>query len=349
MKKNYLITGVTGFVGSSLCVELLKEDSTSKIYVIVRSKGRSTVEKRVEKALSPFFEDFSWKEKVVVLEGDITKKYLGLSHKDYEELCKNINIIYHSAASISFALPYEEAKLINCTSTENIVELIRNMKRQQFERLNYISTAYIAGSIVKGFSEQDLSLGQEFANTYGKTKYEAECYLDQLKQEIPITIFRPSFIGSHSKSGYIHKNSFLFKLISLFDRNKIKVMICDEEFNINVVPIDYFIEGMLALAKMPSSIGKRYHLVNNNNVCVRDYFSGMCQCLKVEPPIFLAEKEVEQEDTSMFRYIFHYCKASHQFRNEETKKALHHTNIICQEVTPDYISKNIQFYQNNYK
>lgn len=345
MKTNYLITGVTGFIGSSLCEALLKQDDTGVIYVIARSYGKKSAKERVEDVLSPFFLDDSWKEKIIVFHGDISENLLGLSMDEYHELIDNTHIIYHSAASISFGLSYEEAKKINLDSTKQMIELANQIPKNQLQRFNHISTAFVAGSYRKGFSEDDLQKGQQFTNTYEQTKYETECYLSNLVEELPITIFRPSLVGSDSKTGYLHKNSFIWKMLFLFQKGKIKHLICDENSYMNLVPIDYFIEGMLEIAKKPNSIGKRYHFVNDQNANVREYFIGLCQKLNVNIPCFLNSSEIKVEDTSPFRHFQQYFQNSYCFDNRKTKEELKDSNIYCSPITPEYLNKNVEYFQ----
>lgn len=347
MKKKYLITGVTGFVGSYVCVSLLKKPSTSKIYLIARSRGRLSVEQRIDKLIAPFFKDDLWKSKIVILEGDITENQFGLSSKNYEEIKENVNIVFHCAASISFSLSYEEAKKINYQSTMNVIELMNNIEPAKFERLNYISTAYIAGSITDGFSEKDLSRNQLFSNTYEQTKYECECKLQELMEEgKPISIFRPSIIGSDSKTGYIHPNSIIFIFIRFFSKGKIQKFICKEQDAINVVPIDYFVDGMLSLSEDINSLGKTYHLVNSKNVNITEVIQVLCTCLNSEPPKLESEDLLQIEKNPLYHF-FQYVNSSHRFDDTFTTSYLSPKGITCSSIDDDYIKLNIEYCKAN--
>ena len=342
-KKNYLVTGITGFIGSSLCVELLNQSETEMIYAIARPNGSKTAEQRVIETLSPFFDSSSWQSKLIVLSGDIVKKEFGLSANDYELLKNNVNVIYHCAASISFSLPYEEAQKINCGGTKLIVQLIDDIGLDKFKRLNYVSTAYIAGSIATDFSEHDLSKGQTFFNTYEKTKFECECFLQELiGKGYPITIFRPSIVSSNSVTGYIHKNSIVFTFIALLNQNRIKEFVCDKVSSLNIVPINYVIDSMIALSKKSSSTGKTYHLVNQKNKNVVDMFQTMCKILNVDSPKFITEKA----EKTPFAHFYHYAQMSHHFNNEFTIYSLNE-NIRCPETDYEYIEKKLTYCKNH--
>lgn len=345
MKTNYLITGVTGFIGSSLCEALLRQENTGNIYVIARSYGRKSATERVETILSPFFNNNDWKEKIIILDGDISKELLGLTIEEYNRLVENVHIIYHSAASISFGLSYDEAKRINLDSTKQMIELAKQISKEQFQCFNHISTAFVAGSHRIGFSEEDLQKGQQFTNTYEQTKYETECYLEELMEELPITIFRPSLVGSDSNTGYLHKNSFIWKMLFLFQKGKIKHLICDESSCMNIIPIDYFIDGIIAIGKEPKNIGKRYHFVNDNSVNLRQFFTGLCQGLNVETPYFYNYSQVQTEDTSPFRHFEQYFQNRYCFNNEKTKEILKQHDIFCPSISLEYLRKNAEYFK----
>ena len=170
--KRILVTGATGFVGSYICSKLL-EDENNFLYVIARKKRMRTAQDRVLDAIAKCNEKVNImdvKSRIKVFEGDIEEEQLGLSSQEYTCLKEEINVIYHSAASIKFSLDYEDAKKINCGGTQKIVALMKEIHPEQFERLNYISTAYVAGDYRKGFKETDLDVNQVFNNTYEQSK-----------------------------------------------------------------------------------------------------------------------------------------------------------------------------------
>ena len=43
-----------------------------------------------------------WTSKIVPVEGDIAKENLGLSQEDWEMLQENVEIVFHSAATVRF-------------------------------------------------------------------------------------------------------------------------------------------------------------------------------------------------------------------------------------------------------
>lgn len=342
-----LLTGVTGFVGSNVCKALL-DQGDNIIYLITRSKGKLEARQRVRQVLEKTqdIDIDEYKNRIKVLEGDMEKERFGLDEYDYENLCENITVIYHCAASIKFDLTYEEAKKINCAGTKHILELMEHIKNKDFDRLNYVSTAYVAGTHFKGFSERDLEVGQGFSNTYERTKYECEQLLHEyMKKGYPITIYRPSIVSSNSETGATHKSNIIYKFIKLFKYNRISDFYCNEESSINIVPVNYFVEGMLDLAKCKDTYGQTFNLVNHENINLRAYIQYVCNALKVEPPNFVSfSSEVDKAiENDTLKYFYEYVRASHEFDDEETRGLLTPKNIVCSKITQDYVNKNIEY------
>ncbi|MCV4932392.1 SDR family oxidoreductase, partial [Escherichia coli] len=81
------------------------------------------------------------------------------------------------------------------------------------ERYNYISTCYVAGLRRGRILESELEHNAGFRNFYEESKYLAELSVEQLKPDLPITIFRPSVVVGDSVSGETAKYDGIYYLI----------------------------------------------------------------------------------------------------------------------------------------
>ena len=100
----------------------------------------------------------------------------GCRASDRERLIGSVDRIVHCAASISFELPLA-ARRARSTSggVARVLELGREIAAGgRLRRLVHVSTAYVSGRHAGDFGEQDLDVGQEFRNTYERSKNEAE-------------------------------------------------------------------------------------------------------------------------------------------------------------------------------
>lgn len=317
--KNILVTGATGFVGEFLCKELL-EKTEANLYLLVRSRGGRKPASRIAASIG---NRKSWNSRITVCEGDVTRPELGLGKEDYRHLKEVIDTIYHCAASIRFSDPLEVAMAINHSGTKEILAFTKSITNPGFDRLNYISTAYIAGSITEGFSEEDLDRGQSFNNTYEESKFECEKLIEAaMKEGVPITVCRPSIVTGHSKTGETHKNNIIFKFLKLFSMGAISRFYCSEDSAINLVPVDYVVEAIYCISRDKNCIGHRFHLVNRENVKVKHMITYLCGKLGVSLPELCGFDTFAVNGEDPMNYFFEYVRLSHHFEDRATEVML---------------------------
>lgn len=144
--KKILLTGGTGFLGKVILWKLLDAcPDVAKIYLLLRPKNDKSAHKRLVQLLKG--KPFSFKhnyakllEKVVAIEGDVTADDLELSQTDRTLLEDEVNIVFHSAASVSFDAPLKDNLRMNVFGTRSIVNLCNSIKN--LHGLVYVSTAY---------------------------------------------------------------------------------------------------------------------------------------------------------------------------------------------------------------
>ena len=194
-----LVTGGLGFIGSHICVELLKANHD---VVVIDNLNNS---------------ELSTKDKIETISSKKIKFYQIslLNLKDTEEVFKkeNIESIIHCAGhkavgeSVRQPLYYYQE---NLNMTFNLLKLIKEYPILSFV---FSSSATVYGAIDKVLSETD-TVGMKITNPYGMTKYMQEIILqDYVKsfnflnkkpfQLVILRYFNP--VGAHS-SGLIGEN-----------------------------------------------------------------------------------------------------------------------------------------------
>ena len=68
---------------------------------------------------------------VDVVTGDIVKEHFGLSHQDMNKLFDEVELVFHSAATIRFDEKLTEAVKLNVGAVYTLVELCKLMKKLQ--------------------------------------------------------------------------------------------------------------------------------------------------------------------------------------------------------------------------
>ncbi len=299
--KNILVTGATGFVGKYLVSKLL-ENPNNRLFLLIRSKKNASAIERCKVIFDKYADLIP--NRIIPIEGELTQPMFNLNHDEFGELAKKITTIYHTAATIKFNLPYKIAHSINVEGTKTCL-LLAQKAGQIFERFHHVSTAYV-NRIMEGAE-------REFNNTYEQTKFEAEL----LFKNIQYTIYRPSIISGSSETGEISSSSVIYKFIILLSRQILSVLPVDNSFSINIIPVNNFVDKMLAIGSTSNSIGKTYQVTHQENTNFKDLLIHASKLLKVPPPKFIPgakANEIPQKVMNQIEVFLPYINQSQQFK-----------------------------------
>ena len=284
-----LITGASGFLGGAFLVRLVETAAIEKVYVLLRPSPNTRAKRRLDELTQRLFAPEhrpSIADKLIPIEGDITQPKLGLSASHWDFLANNVNQILHGAANTDFAATIEHARNINVGGTRNVLELAEAcMKSGTFLRFDYISTAFVAGAKKGTVFESDLIRGQTFSNTYEQSKYESELFLHTKKDRIPITIHRPSIVVGHSKNGYTPNFRVIYWPLKILAKGHMPFVPINRNAQLDIVPVDYVADAVVALIQNKSNIGKTFHLTagNDNQVSAIKVFRDAIKFADVRP------------------------------------------------------------------
>ena len=193
--------------------------------------------------------------------GDVCQPNLGLDKTEYRNLAEKTTHIIHTAADWRL-LPLDELRKTNVQGTANVIAFAKEAnKHHRLERLSHISTAYVAGGATGTIPEDQLTDQYGFFTDYERSKYEGEQLVQAAKEELPISVFRPSMVVGDSKTGAIKTfNTFYFPL-RLYLTGKMRFMPVSRSLRINIVPVDYVAKAVAQLTFEPKAEGKTFHVV----------------------------------------------------------------------------------------
>jgi thioester reductase-like protein len=167
--KHVMLIGVTGFIGKVwLANTLLDLPNVERIYLLIRRQKSNPAERRFEKMVeeSPVFDPLFEKhgdvladflrEKVEVVEGDVTQPGLGLTAETARRLQKKLDLIINSSGLTDFNPDLRDALTTNTDAALNILEFVRTTDHAG---LLHLSTCYVAG-------EQDGRVGEKLVANY---------------------------------------------------------------------------------------------------------------------------------------------------------------------------------------
>ncbi len=249
-----LLTGATGLVGGELLPRLLAAAPDASVVCVVRARDDAELERRREALLAHARVLASDTARVRVLRGDAREPELGLGAAR-AELLGRVRSLVHTAASTRFDLDLETARSTNVAGSHHALELARACGA----RLHHVSTAYVAGarSGVLRVSDADGAVG--FHNAYETSKWESEAQL-RAAADVRTTVYRPSIIVGDSRSGRTPHFRVLYEPFKWVIYGKTSVLPCRPEVRLDVVPVDYVCDAIVALGDGDANAGKVFHL-----------------------------------------------------------------------------------------
>jgi thioester reductase-like protein len=286
-----LLTGATGFLGMDTLARLI-DRGDEQLIVLVRADGHEAAQERLAAALARLYEDPGPAQaRVRAVQGDLLEPGLGISRADRDRLLGGVDRIIHCAASIAFDSPLEQARAINVDGVARVVELAREIAAGgRLRRLVHVSTAYVSGRHAGRFREQDLDVGQEFRNSYERSKHEAEHLLREAP-ELPTVVARPSIVVGHRASGWTPAFNVIYWPIRAAERGLLREVPARPDSIVDFVPVDYVTDGIIALLDDPQAEGP-YHLVAGEHALSAGELADLHASLLGRAPVRLVAGDV---------------------------------------------------------
>jgi thioester reductase-like protein len=184
---------------------------------------------------------------------------------------------HHLAAIYNLAVPFDVAQDVNVNGTGNVLDLCARAER--LERLNYVSTEYVAGMRTGTVYEHELNLGQQHKNHYESTKFLAEVWVREYLDKVPTTIYRPAIVVGDSKTGETQKFDGPYYILRTIARmgGAPLATFGRSEAPFNVVPVDFIVDAMAALADDQTAVGETVHLVDPEPVSAAALFRALAR------------------------------------------------------------------------
>ncbi|MFA6033362.1 MAG: SDR family oxidoreductase [Myxococcota bacterium] len=251
----YLVTGFPRFMVRNIVDEILRQDESGVIGLLVQEKHR-------REAIS-FIKKLDAVRHVRVLTGDVANMHLGLSSEEYKVLSKNVTTIFHAASIAYPGVPPAQAMRVNIEGTQNMIEFALDCPR--LRRFNHFSSAFVSGDRTGVVTEAELDCSQHFNGHLYKSKFLAELEVRRAMGRLPVSVFRPSMIVGHSQTGETDRLDGFYLLVK---------MVIDPSFNVplpvpmngqaplNAVPVDFVARAAVRISSMDGMEGRTFHLVD---------------------------------------------------------------------------------------
>ncbi|XP_065216260.1 fatty acyl-CoA reductase wat-like [Planococcus citri] len=287
--KTILITGGSGFLGLLLIEKLLRSCSDlKKVILIVREKRGKSVRTRIKEIFNDeIFEKMKiqnpnyWK-KVQIITGCCEAPMMGMGEDQVKKLQSEVNIVFHSAATVRFDEHIRNAYETNVSGTKYLLEIAKGMRN--LKAFVYVSTAYAQSHLphieekiypgaltdeemsilLKGLDDKTLGcltpiiLNGRF-NTYTMTKGIAEEVVAKHRHELPVAIFRPSIVTATVSDPLTCWTNNIYGATGVFVGSGVgflRTLYCDPDCKAEIVPADRVVSGLIAV---PLHIQKNYY------------------------------------------------------------------------------------------
>src|SRR3989454_8318199 len=269
------ITGFPGFIAGRLIKRLAVDGA--KFFLLVQpallSRARTEIS-QIAKETGADADNFR------IIAGDITKKDLDMSLDELTSVREEATTVFHLAAIYDLAVRAEIAQRVNVEGTRNVNDFARTIAR--LRRYHYVSTCYVAGKRQGVIYENELEHTAGFRNHYEETKYAAELEVEALKAELPITIHRPSVVCGDTQTGETAKYDGVYYLIHYLRKwpgGLTLLNIGNREVRLNLVPIDFVIDAMVALSKEDRATGATVRLADPAPLTTEELFDEISKSI----------------------------------------------------------------------
>ena len=268
-----LLTGATGFLGTFLLSDLLRQ-TTADIYCLVRAANAEAGRQRLHQTLASYgLDDPKHHTRIIPIIGNLSEPLLGLSTADFHQLAQTVDAIYHNGAFVNWIYPYARLKPPNVLGTQ---EVLRFACEGGVKPVHYVSTLAVfpvlANAEVTVIGEQDtLDHGGMLYGGYTQSKWVAEKLVTHARERgVPVTIYRPSMITGQSETGVWRTDDVLCRII----KSTIELGSTPEvEPTVNMVPVDYVSKAIVALSRQPAALGQVFHIAHAQAVYWQDLFT----------------------------------------------------------------------------
>jgi len=282
MMKRILLIGGTGFIGKQLVQQIATEQV--EIFLLVRSKS---------KAIKLFEESgYLHRNLFQFVEGDLTKKGLGLREEDLQQVKKS-DVIIHAGGPMNISISEKQATsafLNGAKYVSEIAESIHVTKGLEhfIHVVGYMSPFNDDNSDIDINVFQDAYQYSEIKNHYERTKFLADLYMRQQAKKVgyPISVINPPTVVGPSQTGSTEQVDGLGLLVKSMRKGLMPFVPGGGDYRLPLIANDALAKFIIRILNQQQPKSDTYTLVSDRqmDLNVPELLRIMAESLNVKAP-----------------------------------------------------------------
>ncbi len=275
-----LCTGAGGFLGSTVCDELLRRGHEVRAMIHYNTDNLSHIRDRIE-----------------IVKADIRFQ------SECLEASEDIDAIIHMAACIHVDRSRRYPRIFYETNVEGTMNMLEAC-RSGDKRFIYMSTCEVIGNIPEGKADESFPFKQPLS-PYASSKHAAEsyCHAYQATYDLPINIVRGfNLCGPRQKLG--KKGAVIPRFIDMVLKGNPPIVYGSGEQTRDYTDVRDMAKGILTLLESDYK-GELFHLCSGNEISIRELAVKIIEICGV----FKRPVHIERRPGELMRSVGSYGKA----------------------------------------
>jgi thioester reductase-like protein len=330
----HFLTGGTGFVGTGIILELLRQ-TDDPLFCLVRpgvEDPTMRLHRVVRHALIAYGYDPCLLREIPqrchAIPGDLKQDVSSLLSRQMPD---RISHFWHCAASLHYEeSAHKEIYATNVQGTRTALYLAQHLNVESF---NHISSIGVAGTLPEHILEVPLQ-PRETHNYYEDSKIQAELFVRKMKM-FRTRIFRIGGVIGHSQTnaapgttagfyGLLQRLVSLQAWLPLTRKDTIRI-VADQDCPIALIPIDIASKQIVSIAFSPSP-ASIFHVTNATPPTLEECCQALLRTLPLPTPCFVSSRgeftSLDFEYEHLFAYYLSYSTEHRTFDRSNSNSAL---------------------------
>lgn len=217
-RKTVFLSGATGYLGTHILRQLVRDHRVSMVYVLVRARCPDGAFARIiqEARTAQWWQD-DYRRVIEAWPGDLSQPQLGLSDRHWDILRgHSVDAIIHNGAVVHWGYDYEVLEPANVHSTLQLLQAIAHSSTTV--SFTYVSALIPVDDAFSADLEHHLP-AIDIPDGYTRTKYASELLITEFARSHPslrhrLRIVRPGFIIGTVNDGIANVDDMLWRVVA---------------------------------------------------------------------------------------------------------------------------------------